>query len=122
MGETSMQGNENAGRGYTIENRELIAESAGLRVQTLTIGPGQCVPWHHHTRIADTFFCLEGPMVVHTRERDFELAAGEQCAVAPGEAHMVEGKDGGPCRFAIVQGVGEYDFVAGKQDVATKER
>ena len=106
-----MQGKMEAKSGYAIENRELIAETAGLRVQILTIGPGQCVPWHHHTRITDTFFCLEGPMVVHTRERDYELAPGEQCAVGPGEAHQVEGKGGGRCRFAIVQGVGEYDFV-----------
>lgn len=106
-----MQDNGGSGRGYAIENRELIAESAGLRVQVLTVGPGQCVPWHHHTRITDTFFCLDGPMVVHTRERDYELAPGEQCAVAAGEAHMVEGRDGGRCRFVIVQGVGEYDFV-----------
>lgn len=49
-----MQGSGNDGRSYTIENRALIAESAGLRVQTLTIGPGQSVPWHHHTRITDT--------------------------------------------------------------------
>lgn len=105
-----------AGRGYTIKNRELIAESSGLRVQILTIGPGQCVPWHHHSRITDTFFCLDGPMVVHTRARDYDLAPGGQCAVRPGEAHMVEGKGGGSCRFALVQGVGEYNFVAGEDD------
>ena len=46
---------------YELEDRELIAESAGLRVQVLTVGPGQCVPWHSHSQIADTFFCLEGP-------------------------------------------------------------
>lgn len=109
-----------ASGGYVIENRELIAESAGLRVQILTIGQGQCVPWHHHTRITDTFFCLEGPMVVHTRARDHELAPGGRCVVDPGEAHMVEGRDGGPCRFAIVQGVGEYDFVPGKRNAATE--
>ena len=28
-----------------------IAESKGLRVQVLTIGPGQWVPWHRHTEI-----------------------------------------------------------------------
>jgi len=108
-----------AGRGYTIRDRELVAESTGLCVQILTIGPGQCVPWHHHTRITDTFFCLDGPMVVHTRARDHDLAPGGRCAVQPGEAHMVEGKDGGPCRFAIVQGVGEYDFVPGDEDAFT---
>lgn len=113
-----MQHESDEGQGYIIERRELIAESAGLRVQLLTIAPGQRVPWHRHTRITDTFFCLDGPMVVHTEARDHELVAGGQCAVAAGEAHMVEGKDGGPCRFAIVQGVGTYDFVPGKPAAA----
>lgn len=100
-------------RGYKIDNRELVAESAGLRVQILTVGPGQCVPWHHHSTITDTFFCLDGPMVVATRNPDEEhhLKAGESCAVPPTMPHRVFGKDDGPCRFAIVQGVGTYDFV-----------
>ena len=58
---------------YELEGRELIAEAPGLRVQVLTLGPGQCVPWHRHTSITDTFFCLEGPVVITTREPDGEL-------------------------------------------------
>jgi outer membrane protein assembly factor BamD (BamD/ComL family) len=49
---------------YPLEDRELVAEAPGLRVQVLTVGPGQCVPWHRHTEITDTFFCLDGPMLV----------------------------------------------------------
>lgn len=48
-------------RGYKIDNRELIAESAGLRVQILTVGAGQCVPWHHHTDITDTLLLPRWP-------------------------------------------------------------
>jgi quercetin dioxygenase-like cupin family protein len=46
---------------------ELVAEGADLRVQVLTLAAGQCVPWHYHTDISDSFVCLEGPMVVETR-------------------------------------------------------
>ena len=51
-------------------------------------------------------------MVVETRapRERFELAAGERCAVPAKRAHRVSGKDGGPCKFAILQGVGAYDF------------
>lgn len=100
-------------RGYKIDHREVIAESEGLRVQILTVGAGQCVPWHHHTNITDTFFCLDGPMVVATRGPDesHRLMPGDRCAVPPKVAHRVAGEDDGPCRFAIVQGVGAYDFV-----------
>jgi quercetin dioxygenase-like cupin family protein len=98
---------------YVIEGRELIAESAGLRVQVLTIGAGQCVPWHRHSEITDTFFCLQGPMLIETREPDasHHLTAGDRCSVPPGRAHFVSGEAGGRCRFVIVQGVGVYDYV-----------
>ena len=41
---------------YDIEGREVIAQVKGLRTQILTIGPDQCVPWHHHSEVTDTFF------------------------------------------------------------------
>ena len=98
---------------YELEERELVAESDGLRVQVLTVGPGQRVPWHRHSVVTDTFFCLEGPMVLELREPDavLELEAGDRASAPPGRPHTVAGKDGGRCRFAIVQGVGEYDYV-----------
>lgn len=100
-------------RKYVIENRELIAETNGLRVQVLTIGPHQRVPWHRHTRITDTFFCLEGPMVVETRQPDHthELQIGERLTVPPDRAHTVFARSGGRCKFVIVQGVGVYDYI-----------
>jgi len=52
---------------YTIEDRQLIAETADLRVQILTVAEGQEIPWHHHSAVTDSFTCLEGPMVVRTR-------------------------------------------------------
>lgn len=72
---------------YEIEGRELIADAPGLRVQVLTIGPEQCVPWHHHTEISDTFFCLEGPMIVETREPEaaVRLEVGQRTTVPPGQ-------------------------------------
>jgi quercetin dioxygenase-like cupin family protein len=41
--------------GYTIANRELVAEGADLRVQVLSLAAGQCVPWHYHSEISDSF-------------------------------------------------------------------
>ena len=104
-------------RKYAIENRELIAQTKGLRVQVLTIGPHQCVPWHRHTRITDTFFCLEGPMVVETRQPDtaHELRTGDRLSVPPDCAHTVFAQAGGRCKFVIVQGVGSYDYIPLKE-------
>ena len=78
----------------------------------LTLAAGQCVPWHLHSEITDTFFCLDGPMLVqHPEGREVELVPGERHVVPPGTPHRVSGKAGGRCRFAIVQGIGRYDFI-----------
>lgn len=98
---------------YPTRQRETIAETPELRVRLLALDEGQCVPWHFHNNITDTFFCMEGPMRVTTRDPDavHVLEPGGTCTVEPGTAHLVTGVDG-PCKFIVVQGVGVYDFVA----------
>ena len=97
---------------YTVEDHEIVAATPELRMVVLTLAAGQEVPWHWHSNVTDNLICLEGPMVVETRapRERFEFAAGERCAVPAKRAHRVSGKDGGPCKFAILQGVGTYDF------------
>lgn len=98
---------------YEIAGREIVAEGADLRVQVLTLAEGQCVPWHYHSEITDSFVCLEGPMVVETRapRHSYRLEPGKRCSVPPKTAHYVHGEDRGPCKFLIIQGVGTYDFI-----------
>ena len=105
-------------RSPSIEGREVIAAVKGLRTSILTIGPGQCVPWHHHSEVTDTFFCIEGPMQVETRFPDERriLTPGDTTAVPPGQAHRVSGVDEGRCKFLIIQGVGDYDYIPDSQD------
>src|SRR5882757_11131310 len=88
---------------YTIAGRELVAEGADLRVQVLSLAAGQCVPWHYHSEISDSFVCLEGPMVVETRapRHIYRLLPGERCAVPPKTAHYVHGAADGPCKFSL---------------------
>jgi mannose-6-phosphate isomerase-like protein (cupin superfamily) len=99
---------------YVIKGRETVAEGADLRVTILTLDTGECVPWHSHSEITDDMICMEGRVVVETRAPRHEhvLQPGQRCTVPPKTAHTVHGKDGGPCKFLIVQGVGVYDYVA----------
>ena len=101
---------------YTIAGHELVAEGADLRVQVLTLAAGQCVPWHYHTEISDSFVCLEEPMVVETRapRHVYRLLPGERCAVPPKTAHYVHGEAEGACRFLIVQGRGRVRLHCGR--------
>jgi quercetin dioxygenase-like cupin family protein len=98
---------------YVIDATETVAEGSDMMVSILTLGHGQCVPWHYHSQITDSFVCLEGTLVVETRapRAVHVLEPGGRCAVGPKTAHYVHGRDGSPCRFLIVQGVGVYDYV-----------
>lgn len=98
---------------YEVEGREIVAEGADLRVQVLTLGAGQAVPWHYHSEVSDRFVCLEGEVVVETRapRATHILVPGQRCAVGPKIAHTVHGRDGTPCKVMVIQGVGAYDFM-----------
>ena len=99
------------GTGLQIAGYETVMEGADMRALVLTLAAGQSVPWHYHTEITDRYFCLNGPMVVETRAPRAikELRTGETFTVPPKTAHYVHGKDDGPCRFLLLQGVGVYD-------------
>ena len=99
-------------RTYDVERRETVAETGALRVRLYTLAAGQEVPWHYHSHVTDTFFCLEGTLSVETRSTETRhlLSVGESCAVPPKTPHRVTGHDGSRVRFLIVQGIGTYDF------------
>lgn len=61
---------------YRLEHRELVAEGSDLRVQVPTLAEGQCVPWHFHSEIADSFVGLEGVTRIETRDPDRDPGSG----------------------------------------------
>jgi quercetin dioxygenase-like cupin family protein len=97
---------------YPVVDYAITAETPELRMVMIELGAGQEVPWHWHTNITDTFFCMRGPMTIETRapREVYELNAGDSIAVPAKRAHRVTGKNDGPCKFSILQGVGTYDF------------
>lgn len=99
-------------RPYTIEAVDVLADTPDLRMTVFTVGAGQDIPWHWHTNVSDTYFGMEGVTVVETRAptAHLEIGPGQTAMVPPKRAHHVAGKDGGRCKFAILQGVGAYDF------------
>jgi quercetin dioxygenase-like cupin family protein len=102
-------------RGFKLDiaGYETAMEGADMRAVVLTLDQGQCVPWHYHSSITDSFVCLKGPMVVETRapRQTYVLNAGERCAVPPMTAHYVHGQNDRPCQFMVLQGTGQYDNV-----------
>ncbi|MBK5103921.1 MAG: cupin domain-containing protein [Burkholderiales bacterium] len=98
---------------YKAKKISVIAKGADVLVREYELGPGEFVPWHHHTAVTDHFYCLEGTVLIETRAPAArrELSPGESVTVTPPTAHHVSGASGSPCRFLLIQGVGRYDFV-----------
>lgn len=99
---------------YQISQKKMIAETQDLRVSEMTLSPGQEIPWHLHTRVTDTFYCLEGVVRLQTGKDPHGrlYRAGETYTMPPGAAHRVTNAGETPCRILLIQGIGEYDFVA----------
>jgi quercetin dioxygenase-like cupin family protein len=92
---------------------EILAKVSSLSLHSFDLGAWHCRPWHYHSQITDTFFCMQGPMRVRMRNPDVShvLRAGEILAVPPKTEHFVSGIHGSACAFLIAQGVGAYDYV-----------
>lgn len=98
---------------YEIQERKVIAETSTLRVGEFILAPGQFIPWHYHSNVNDTFYCLEGELQVETpRPRQINrLNPGDSFVVPTPRPHKVSNAGEGVCRFILVQGVGPYDFL-----------
>lgn len=97
---------------FDIDATEVVAETPTLRVVRLTLGPGQCVPWHWHTNVADHFVCVQGALEIETRapRAVHALAPGQEAVVPAKTAHIVRNADSGTSQFLVIQGIGEYDY------------
>ena len=98
------------GPNYSIKNVETVAAGKDLRVRLFTLAPGEVIPWHLHSEIADEFFVLDGELTVETRASDEYrvLAVGERYRVNAGHAHQTSNCGVQDCRFLIVQGIGNF--------------
>jgi quercetin dioxygenase-like cupin family protein len=98
---------------YPILSRETIMEGSDMKVNIVTCDVGQCIPWHFHSEITDSFVCLSGSMVVENRapRKEYILQIGDRCEVPPKVAHYVHGLDDGAFKFLLAQGVGTYDNI-----------
>ena len=88
-----------------------IAKGSDVGVQERTLAPGDEIPWHYHTAITDTTYCLEGTVQIEMlgpSERTL-LTAGRSHAIPTHRPHRITAYGDQPCRFLLVQGVGNYD-------------
>lgn len=75
---------------YSVKDVETVASGKDLRVRLFTLAPGEVIPWHSHSEIADEFFVLGGELTVEGRVPDDHrtLCVGERYRVNAGHAHQ----------------------------------
>jgi len=97
---------------YKVRSIHVVAKGADVLVREYTLDPGEFIPWHHHTSVADYYYGLENKVVVQTRNPTarHEVGVGQTATVTPPTAHHVSNLGTTPCRFLLIQGVGQYDF------------
>lgn len=88
-----------------------IAKGSDVRVQERTLAPGEAIPWHYHTIITDTTCCVEGTVQIEmlSPPEQVLLNVGQRHTLPPNRPHQVTPYGDRPCRFLLVQGVGNYD-------------
>jgi quercetin dioxygenase-like cupin family protein len=99
---------------YEVERRARHAERPGFRITELQISATQKVPWHYHNHVQDTFYVLQGRLRLFLRDpkEEVALAPGETYSVRAGRPHLVTNGGDTSAVFLVLQGVGEYDYVA----------
>jgi quercetin dioxygenase-like cupin family protein len=97
---------------YKVERRVRYAERPGFRITELQIGPTQEIPSHSHTQTQDTFYVLEGEilLILGNPKEERRLRSGEIYAVLPGRPHRVTNGGDRSATFLVLQH-GDYDYV-----------
>jgi mannose-6-phosphate isomerase-like protein (cupin superfamily) len=92
-------------------NVHWIAKGSDVGVQERVLAPGQEIPWHYHTTITDTTYCLQGSVQIEmlSPPEKVVIKVGERHAVPTNRPHRITAYGDEPCRFLLVQGVGAYD-------------
>jgi mannose-6-phosphate isomerase-like protein (cupin superfamily) len=103
---------QSTAQNYSVKDAETVAAGKDVRVRLFTLAPGEVIPWHFHSAIADEFFVLDGELTVETRTPADRrvLSVGERYRVNARHPHQTSNCGAKDCRFLIVQGVGHYDF------------
>jgi quercetin dioxygenase-like cupin family protein len=90
----------------------VVLQTADVRVVEYVLRAGDTHPWHYHTEVSDTFYCLEGLIGIETRQPPAEviLRPGEKYSVPVKAVHHARNAAPGQSRYLLLQGVGKYDY------------
>jgi quercetin dioxygenase-like cupin family protein len=93
--------------------RDDLVRTDTVRVACIELAVGEESPWHRHTQVHETIFCLRGeigvrrapPLNVET------LLPGQRCDIGPGLPHALHNPGRDTACYLLIQS-GRYDFIA----------
>lgn len=89
-----------------------LIDSADTRVVEFCMGPSSKGDRHYHTSVKEYCACLEGRLLIeHDEKSQTLLNPGQRMEIAPGVIHRASNPEEALCRFIVIQGGGNYDFV-----------
>jgi mannose-6-phosphate isomerase-like protein (cupin superfamily) len=98
---------------YRVKNIETIMKGSDVQARVFTLAQGDTIPWHFHRSSADHYFVLEGMLTIVTRppEHTRTITIGGDYRIVPGTEHLITNRSATDCRFLLLQGVGQHDWV-----------
>ncbi|MEM8608449.1 MAG: cupin domain-containing protein [Myxococcota bacterium] len=98
---------------FAADYRAYLGKRPGFHINELRLTPEQCVPWHYHNHIQDTFYVVDGRLRIYLRspEEQIVLEPAETYSVPPRRPHFVTNDADTLTTFLVLQGIGPYDFV-----------
>lgn len=95
-----------------MQESEVIAKTADLRVRIMILLPHETAAWHYHTQVTDNIFCLTGTILVRlqTPDNEIRLIPGQRCQIKANRIHQLENLEDIESSYLLVQGIGKYDF------------
>lgn len=96
-----------------VQKPNVVVQTTDVRIVEYVLAPGDNHPWHHHSAVADTFYCLEGLVGVETRQPAGKhvLGPGDKCQVPPSVVHHASNAGDGTSRYLLIQALGKYDYI-----------
>lgn len=94
-------------------SRDDLVRTDTVRVASVELAVREESPWHCHTEVHETVFCLRGEIGVRRAPPldTITLMPGQRCDVEPGLPHAIHNPGRDTACYLLIQ-TGRYDFIA----------
>lgn len=95
-----------------VQAFESVFSTDEVQVHHMVLAAGEEVPWHFHNYIRDTFYVLQGPVTIFTRDPEATtiVGSGETFQTRDRQPHRVVNAADHEVSVLLIQGIGWYDF------------